>query len=222
MDDRVFTSQQVIRLAGISKRRLDYWIDKGIIAADIDRARGRGRVRLFSFANLVEIRTASWLRDKVSLQLIGRIVEKLRAEDAGKPLAELVFGVIEDSSGRGRPRHDVVVMGDDGVWEQWRTGQKVMEITVPLHEFARQLHQSAEVARHRSHRAGETERRRGALGSAEVVAGTRIPVTAIVNLHRAGYDIARIIDNYPGLTPRDVLAVLESDTSTPTEKVGTG
>lgn len=209
-NDGVFSSQQVIRLAGITKRRLDYWIDKGIVTADIDRAEGRGRVRLFSFANLVEVRVAAWLRDKVSLQLIGKIVQRLRSEDARLPLAELTFGVVEDTV-RGRPRHQVVVLGEDGVWEEWRTGQKIMEITVPLKTFAEKLRQSAEADRRRSRRVGKTEKRRGVLGSAEVVAGTRVPTSAIWSLHEAGYSLQRILDSYPGLEPADVKAAIRAE-----------
>ena len=40
---RAFTSEQVMRVTGISKRKLNYWLDNGIISADIDEARGRGR-----------------------------------------------------------------------------------------------------------------------------------------------------------------------------------
>ena len=54
------------------------------------------------------------------------------------------------------------------------------------------------------------ERRRGALGSAPVLAGTRIPVSTIQSLHEAGWSTERIVDNYPGLDAADVAAVLVS------------
>jgi uncharacterized protein (DUF433 family)/DNA-binding transcriptional MerR regulator len=209
-DDGVFSSIQVIRIAGISKRRLDYWIDKGIVTADIDRAQGRGRVRLFSFANLVEVRVAAWLRDKMSLQLIGKIVQRLRSDDTRLPLAEVTFGVIEDRT-RGRPRHQVVVLRPDGVWEEWHSGQKIMEITVPLSTFAEELRHSAEADRRRTRKVGKTEKRRGVLGSTEVVAGTRIPTSAIRSLHRAGYDLDRILESYPGLEPADIKAAIGAE-----------
>lgn len=213
----VYTSRQVMRLAGISKRRLDYWIDKGIVLPDVDRAIGRGRVRLFSFANLVEFRVAAWLRNKVSLQLIGKLVRRLKDEENRQPLAEVTFGVIEDHV-RGRPRHRIVVQRPDGSWEEWSSGQKIMEITVPLATFAEELRLSVLKDRRESRRVGQTERRRGVLGSAEVVAGTRIPTSAIWGLHEAGYDVERILDSYPGLDKEDVLAVIRAGKHRRSEK----
>jgi DNA-binding transcriptional MerR regulator len=74
-----FTSDQALRLTGASRRRLGYWVDTRLISPSIQRGEGRGRVRLFSFANLLELRTAVWLRDKVSLQLIRKIVQRCRS-----------------------------------------------------------------------------------------------------------------------------------------------
>jgi uncharacterized protein (DUF433 family) len=41
-----------------------------------------------------------------------------------------------------------------------------------------------------------------------VIAGTRIPVYLILNLIASGYDEARIIQAYPGLTHEDIQAAL--------------
>jgi uncharacterized protein (DUF433 family) len=42
-----------------------------------------------------------------------------------------------------------------------------------------------------------------------VIRGTRIPVYVILNLLAEGYDFDGIIREYPDLTPKDILAVLE-------------
>ncbi|HET9733193.1 MAG TPA: DUF433 domain-containing protein [Acidimicrobiales bacterium] len=206
-----FSSETVLRLTKISRRRLTYWLHEGVLRADIEAGQGRGKVRVFSFQNLVEIRVALWLRDKVSLQLIRKIVAKLRETDGlDRPLAEVSFGVIEDLSGRGRARPDVVVKRADGGWERWESGQKIMEIAVPLRQFADEMRLAAEADRTQTRRVGEVERRRGVLGSAPVIAGTRIPVRAIWALHHAGKAIEEILADYPSLTADDVTAAVEA------------
>lgn len=215
----VFTTDQAMRLTGISRRRLGYWLDQGILAADVDEARGRGRVRLWSFANLVEVRVALWLRDKVSLQLIRKIVGKLRVlEGVDRPLSDFSFAVVE--TGRRTRRQDVMIQRADGSWETWAEGQKVMEVTVPLRRFADELRKAAEADRVARRRVGQVERRRGALGSAPVLAGTRVPTTAISSLHEAGWPVERILENYPGLKPADVKAALRAEEKQPRRRVG--
>jgi DNA-binding transcriptional MerR regulator len=140
--DHAWTTEQVLRITGVSKRRLGYWLDRGILSADVDEARGRGRVRLWSFADLVEVRVVLWLRDRVSLQLIGRIVEHLRKRGIDQPLAELRFAVID--TGRAKRATDVVVQQPDGNWETPIEGQVVMEVVLPLVRFADELRVAAE------------------------------------------------------------------------------
>jgi uncharacterized protein (DUF433 family) len=205
--DRAWTTEQVLRITGVSKRRLGYWLDKQIISADVDEARGRGRVRLWSFANLVEVRVVMWLRDRVSLQLIGRIVLHLRKRGIDQPLSELRFAVVD--TGRPRLPTDVVVQQSDGSWETAIEGQVVMEVVLPLERFADELRVASERDRARRRQPGRVERRRGRLGSVEVLAGTRVPVTAIQRLDAAGWSAARIVENYPGLTERDITVALK-------------
>lgn len=205
--ERAWTTEQVLRITGVSKRRLGYWLDKGIVGADVDEARGRGRVRLWSFSNLVEVRVALWLRDRVSLQLIGKIVEHLRKRGVDQPLLELRFAVVD--TGKPRRPTDVVVQREDGSWETPVEGQVVMEVVLPLERFADELRAASERDRAKRRQAGRTERRRGRMGSAQVLAGTRVPVAAIRRLHESGWSADRIIENYPGLTERDISAALK-------------
>jgi len=187
-----FTSDQALRLTGASRRRLSYWVDTGLIAPSIQRGEGRGRVRLFSFANLLELRTAVWLRDKVSLQLIRKIVERLRKD--------------------GRSFYDVVLQRADARWEEWqRPGQLIMELTVPIETFAAELDRKIAAERARRTKVGKVERRRGVLGSTTVIAGTRIPTRAVWDLHKAGYSNDAILRSYPGLSRADITAALAAE-----------
>jgi uncharacterized protein (DUF433 family) len=215
----VFTTDQVLRLTGVSRRRLGYWLDHDILVADVDEARGRGHVRLWSFRNLLEVRVAVWLRDKVSLQLIRKMVGKLRSlEGLEHPLTDVSFAVVEAAHKSGR--QDVVIRRSDGSWETWAEGQKVMEVTVPLRRFADELRDAANADRAARRRVGQVERRRGALGSTSVLAGTRVPTMTIWSLHEAGWSTERILDNYPGLEAADVEAALQAQAKRSGRRVG--
>ncbi len=209
LPDQVFTSEQVLRLTGVSRRRLNYWLDRGIISADVDEARGRGHVRLWSFSNLIEVRVALQLRDDVSLQLLGKIVRKLRQHRGLKvPLAEVRLAVVP----RGRGNR-VVIQDSQGEWEEALSGQYVMTLVLPLGRYESEISEAAERDRRDRRQPGKIEKRRGHLGSAPVFAGTRIPVATVRRLLIAGWDTARILDEYPGLDAADVQAAAAGDTA---------
>jgi DNA-binding transcriptional MerR regulator len=155
-----FTTDQVIRITGVSRRRLAYWLDRGIVSADIDKARGRGRVRLWSFRNLLEVRVALWLRDRLSLQLIGRVVKELRKAGLSSPLATIRFAVI---AGGGRRGDNVVIQTGSGEWSHPIMGQIIFEGTLPLQRFGEELTVAADRDYKRRRRAGMVERRRAKL-----------------------------------------------------------
>ena len=199
--ESAYTSDQVIRFTVVSRRRLAYWLDKGVISADVDEARGRGRIRLWSFANLVEVRAALWLREHVSLQLLREVVAALRRRGLAYPLAEVRVAVVE------APRRSrVLVRLADGSWEEPLTGQVVMELVVPVGQFRSELEQTIAGEEARRRRPGTIERHRGRLGSAPVFAGTRVPVAAVRRMREAGWTLERILEEYPDLTAADVRA----------------
>jgi uncharacterized protein (DUF433 family) len=200
-----YTTEQVIRVTGVTKRRLEYWLNKSIVTADIDMARGRGRVRLWSFRNLVEVRVALWLRDSVSLQLIAKIVKRIRQRGVSSPLSTLQWAVVKRSH---TGRADVVVQWHEGEWAHPLSGQIVFHGVLPLQQFGEELTEAVADDRTKRRKAGSVEQRRGALGSKPVFAGTRIPVETVVRLHAAGWKTSRILKNYPGLTMPDVEAAL--------------
>jgi len=202
--DQVFTSEQVIRLTGVSRRRLTYWLDRQILSADVDAARGRGRVRLWSFSNLIEVRVALALRDEVSLQLLRKIVSKLRERGLTLPLAEVRIVVVQ--LGRGSR---VVIEESDGSWAEPLSGQGVMKLTLPLDEYERELAEAVVLDRDQQRQPGRIVQRRGRLGSTPVFAGTRIPVSAVRRLLSAGWEAERILAEYPGLAEADLRAAAD-------------
>jgi uncharacterized protein (DUF433 family) len=195
-----------MRVTGISRRRLNYWLDHGIISADIDAAKGRGHVRLWSFDNLLEVRVALWLRDRVSLQLLTKIVKSLRRRGYETPLATLVLAVVEPHAARATSR--VIFQDETGQWEEALSGQLVMELSLPVGAMRDQLAKALERDQRKRRKAGQIERQRGRLGSVPVFAGTRIPVSVVERLHKAGWSDQRILTEYPDLKPGDVRAAL--------------
>jgi DNA-binding transcriptional MerR regulator len=82
-----FTSQDVIRLTGITARQLQWWDERGIVVP----AR-QGHRRVYSFEDLTEVAVICELRSKgFSLQRMRKVVRFLQKEFSQR-LAETVSG----------------------------------------------------------------------------------------------------------------------------------
>lgn len=81
--------------------------------------------------------------------------------------------------------------------------QIVLECDVPLQAIRADIEPGVERLRQR-HGSGHVERTRRVLGSSPVVAGIRIPPTAIRRMLADGWDESRIMEEYPELTPADI------------------
>ena len=82
-----FSTQEVIRLTGITARQLQWWDERGIVAP----AR-QGHRRTYSFEDLTEVAVICELRSKgFSLQRMRKVVRFLQKEFS-KRLAETVSG----------------------------------------------------------------------------------------------------------------------------------
>ncbi|MFN2590996.1 MAG: MerR family transcriptional regulator [Actinomycetota bacterium] len=72
---------EVCKVVGISYRQLDYWARTELVTPSIKDAGGSGTQRLYSFQDLVLLRTIKNLLDAgVSLQSIRRAIEYLRKQ----------------------------------------------------------------------------------------------------------------------------------------------
>ena len=84
---KAFSTQEVIRLTGITARQLQWWDERGIIVP----AR-QGHRRTYSFEDLTEVAVICELRGKgFSLQRMRKVVRFLKKE-FGRRLAETVSG----------------------------------------------------------------------------------------------------------------------------------
>lgn len=186
------------RIAGLSERQVDYWASTGLVAPSVDTRISPGRrVRLYGFVDLLSLLVAAELkRRKVSLQHIRSIVRHLGQHGYANPLTQLAFATI------GR---EVYFMHDDGSWEGGLTPDQVV-IHEVLHLEPLRSRITAGVRRDET-LSGRVERRRGAMGSKPVLAGTRVPVDTVRRYLDAGRTVEQILESFPALTAADVEAV---------------
>lgn len=89
-----FNSRTACKLIGITKRQIGYWDETHLTKPSVQEASGRGSVRLYSFADLVQIAVVKSLTDQgISLQKIRKSINYLKKNfpQIEKPLAQLKF-----------------------------------------------------------------------------------------------------------------------------------
>jgi uncharacterized protein (DUF433 family) len=191
-----FTTREAQQLSGLTARRLQYWDETAFIRPSVAARLGRGSPRLYSFRDLVQLRIAALLRDRLSLQALRGLKDAL---DLDAPFAEVRFA----STVHG----ETVYLVQAGVPEAVRQpGQIVMTFDVPLSEIRSDLERRiVELRRRRG--IGRLEKTRGIVSGQLAVAGTRITTAAVGRMLKAGWDERRILAEYPELTQADIEAV---------------
>lgn len=196
-----FSAEQVERLTGLTKSRLLYWDRTGFFApsyADDDRRSPYSRI--YSFRDVVGLRTLWRLTEEfhVTLQHLRKVAEKLShlANDlwSAQVLYVLERKVVFDETGAGRLRE--VLSG------QYVNGLALGEVISDMRRAVDQLRQR------RDDQIGQITRSRFVNHNAAVIAGTRIPISAIRDFDAAGYTVQQIVEEYPDLTERDIAAAL--------------
>ncbi len=85
--EQSFTSQQIVKLTGITPRQLQWWDERGIV-----KPAREGHRRLYSFDDLAEIAVVCELRRRgFSLQRMRKVIRFVQKE-LGKRLVETVTG----------------------------------------------------------------------------------------------------------------------------------
>jgi DNA-binding transcriptional MerR regulator len=71
-----YNSKTACKLVGISKRQIGYWDETHLIKPSVQEAGGRGTIRLYSFADLVQLAVVKSLIDQgISLQKIRKSIK---------------------------------------------------------------------------------------------------------------------------------------------------
>jgi hypothetical protein len=94
-EDRGYTAVQAARIAGLTKRRVTYLAEQGLVVPSLTRPGGRRRH--YSFSELVELRTVARLTDRearISTYRVRQVVEALR-EIRDRPLLTCTLAVCD-------------------------------------------------------------------------------------------------------------------------------
>lgn len=202
-----FSAEQVQRLTGLSRARLAYWDRTGFFAPSYaDENRRSPYSRIYSFRDVVGLRTLYRLTEEshVSLQHLRKVAEKLShlSNDlwSSQVLYVLDKKVVFAETGTGRLR--------EVLSNQYVNGLGLGAVISEMRQAVDQLR------KRRDDQIGQITRARFINHNARVIAGTRIPISAIRDFAAAGYTVQQIIDEYPDLTERDVEAALKESAQT--------
>ena len=197
-----FTAEHVCRLTGLSARQLRYWDNTAFFSPTyIDGYHGRPFGRIYSFRDVVGLRTIALLRKRAPLQELRRVGAWLK-ERYDAPWASLRFALKGRKVVFFEPGQDVVAVEPRGA------GQSLLHIE--LEPIANEMREQAQRLRERApEQIGKISRNRYVVRNQPVIAGTRIPTRGIWNYHEAGFSPAEIIREYPRLTEADVRAAIE-------------
>jgi uncharacterized protein (DUF433 family) len=198
-----FTADNVCRLTGLSARQVGYWAKTEFFEPTLlDDYKRRAFGRIYSFRDVVGLRTIAILRNEhgVPLQELRRVGDWLK-KNYETPWSTLKFALRGHKVVFFEPQSGIAV-------EPRGAGQEVMSIA--LETIAAEMRNAAARLRERrEEQLGQLDRNRYVVHNAWVVAGTRIPTSAIWNYHAAGYTAEEIIAEYPRLTATDVSAAIE-------------
>lgn len=187
------------RIGKVSEGQARSWARNGIIEPSVVYNRDAYRhTFIYSPDDVVALRAVGELRRRfgIPLKSTSDVVRRIQARDE-TPWGDLAFEITGrqvrfiESSARPSAGHDTVIF----------------EIEPVATEVTREI---AKLSLRNPENVGRIEQRHDVMGGQPVVKGTRVPVSTIVNLTAAGWDVARIIDSYPMLVPEDIRRVLQT------------
>ena len=198
-----FSPEHVSRLSGLSIRQLYYWDRQGLVNPEYaDNDRNHPLSRIYSFRDLVALRTLSLLRKEhhISLQVLRTVGRWLR-DNYDHPWSSLRFYVVGREILYVEPESRQPISASRG-------GQLVIPIEMEaiVHDVRIEANKLRE---RRPELVGQVTRNRFVVHNAPVISGTRIPTSAIWNYHSAGYSPLDILREYPFLTVVDIHAAID-------------
>lgn len=195
-----FTAQQIARLARVTERQLRYWEQTRAFRPTYIEQHDRGPFRrIYSFQDLVSLRTIARLRGLVSLDELRRVGAYLH-QYSDQPWSGLAVRVYGNHLAFRDPRSGAWMSGEP-------LGQLVL--TLELEDVSAESEGDVHQAMTRSPEDyGRITRNRNIMSNVWVFAGTRIPVEAVTSLRQSGMSAEEILAQYPSLVPADIEAAL--------------
>lgn len=202
-----FSVDQTAELTDLNPGLLRRWDNDGVFhpaqaAADTKRPLSR----LYSFQDVIVLRTLAQAREAgVStheLRKIAKFIEE-HPETSWSDTQIYVVGRKVYFSYTDAARERLLLASNP-------LGQQAMPsiLTIDLgHVRVDAEHRLQEMIDRSPDQVGQTEQNRFVVGGAEVFAGTRIPVLAVLDLLEAGWDYQELLENFPRLTAADLDAV---------------
>lgn len=200
-----FTTPQAVKLTGLSARTISRWESQGVFRASYvdDRPRKAYR-RFYSFRDIVSLRTLHRLRrdHRIPLNQLRRVGEYLQSHTSD-PWSSISFRTVGRSVEFIDPASGVLVSSQP-------FGQGVFSIELSEIALETETEATALIARDPSD-IGRIVRHRHTMANSWVLAGTRIPTSAIWNFHEGGATLERIRQAYPDLTAQDIKCAIEHE-----------
>lgn len=197
-----FTADQIHRLTGLSRRQIRYWATTGFFSpSQADQPR-RPYGRVYSFQDLVWLRTIALLNrvHGVPLQRLRKVKEWLDQHPYE------TWGTLR-----------FYLAGQDLIFEdrelQVFLSSRDLHQTLMAIDMKRIIREAEIDAAELTHRdpdeIGRITQHRHISHNQPVIAGTRVRAEAVWKFHQAGYSTDAIIEQYPRLTQEDVEAAIE-------------
>jgi len=121
--DDGFSGKQAAEIVGITYRQLDYWARTDLVRPAIADAKGSGSRRLYSYRNLLELKTIKTLLDAgIKLESVREVFRYLR-ENLGEDVTTVNLVISGNRS--------VLVRSGEEIIDLLRQGQGVLNI-LPL------------------------------------------------------------------------------------------
>ncbi len=199
-----FTTDTVSRLTGLSVPQLHRWDrTRFFIPTFADPQRRRPHSRIYSYADVVGLRT----------------IAMLRRQGVSFPELKKVRGFFESNTNEDWANRRFFVVGrrvffthEDAVLAAKPLGQRVDREIIDLGPIVSDVEGAVRQLTQRTpDQIGVVIQDRLIMGGAPTIAGTRIPTATIDEFHRSGYGDQDIIREFPRLEPADIRVAIDHE-----------